>query len=116
VTKSERTWRLGRPSHGGLYAHVRVGDRVKLLFEYELPEQHRPQAEELWLKVVANDCLGARRFAGELLSEPQQIPMSRGARVLFGQRHMLDWSSRLQPNVMGLLVDWWRRRTHQDEG
>jgi len=113
VTGSEREWRLGHPSHGGLHVEVRIGDRVKLLFECG-PLSARGHVEELWLRVTADDCIGERRFAGELQSEPQRIPMSRGTRVLFGQRHLLDWSSRAQPRTLELLADWWRRRTHQD--
>jgi len=116
VTQDAQVWRLGPPSHGGLYAHVCVGDKVTLLFEIGPPFPDRPEREELELRVLADDCPGGRRFCGELLSEPQRIPMARGARVLFKQMDILDWSSGAQPNAMALLADWWRRRTHQDKG
>lgn len=86
--------------HGGLYAHVSIGDSVQLA----LPADDGT-TERLWVVVEEIDRPGADSLRARL-------PDDRGT-VDCGLRHVLDWRRRGSPSPFAQAVaaaEWWVSR------
>jgi hypothetical protein len=73
--------------HPDLIKSLRVGDMVKLLFEYDADvEQYG--GERMWVTVEEID---GGQLRGRLLSDPCEKHIARGEPIEFGSEHILDY-------------------------
>jgi hypothetical protein len=78
------TFFLPRPEQ---LASLRVGDMVKLLFEYD-GEVEQYGGERMWVGI---DRIDDRGFEGRLLSDPCETHLSKGEPIPFRREDILDY-------------------------
>ena len=86
--------------HGGLYAHIALGDEVCL----RLPTDDG-SIEVLWAVVEAVDTPGANPLVA--------VQRSTGRKFALGLRHVVDWRRQGSPSPLQQAVaaaEWWIRR------
>lgn len=84
--------------HPDQIAALRVGDMVKLLFEYD-GEVEEYGGERMWVSV---DRIDGCEFEGQLLSDPCENHIAKGDRVRFRREDILDFrfgDDRPEPKV-----------------
>jgi hypothetical protein len=94
--------------HSDQIAALRVGDMVKLLFEYD-GEVEAYGGERMWVTV---DQIDGSDFEGRLLSEPCESHITTGALVQFNAGDILDYrysDERPEPQVPTTHREYWER-------